>query len=342
MTATYSLALGDSPVILKQLLRRFAANQYNPNRAQDQVRNFTGHDDYDWNRLDKDLLYSLLICRQFGESNHSAKRKARRMELGCSTILYGGHDLEVAMERIQATGYRAIELCCIPGMAPHLAIGGSDAYYRDIRRRAGNHRLVIESLGASGNLEDGDRFLHILDAAASVGAPLVTTGPGGKPDEEESFKTTVQKINALAVQAAERGVRLGIKPHVGNAVYNTDTAFRFMQMVDRNWVGINYDATHIWRSPQREVPEECIGRISRYIVSLRIRDVKGRQSAIGPVENQVAGQGDMDLPAQADAFRMIPGLEYAILEIVGTRDMGVDDVDSVLRRSFDYFRPLFE
>lgn len=264
------------------------------------------------------------------------------MELGCSTILYGGHDLEVAMDRIQAAGYRAIELCCIPGMAPHLAIGRSDAYYGDIRRRAGNHQLAIESLGASGNLDDGDRFLHILDAAASVGAPLVTTGPGGRPDDEESFRTTVEKINALAVQAAQRGVRLGIKPHVGNAVYNTDTAFRFMQMVDRNRVGINYDATHIWRSPQREVPEESVGRISRYIVSLRIRDVKGRQSAIGPVENQVAGQGDMDLPAQADAFRMIPGLRYAVLEIVGTRDMGVDDIDSVLQRSFGYFRPLFE
>ncbi|MDE2889175.1 MAG: sugar phosphate isomerase/epimerase [Gemmatimonadota bacterium] len=264
------------------------------------------------------------------------------MDLGCSTILYGGHDLEVAMERIQAAGYRAIELCCIPGMAPHLAIGGRDAYYRDIRRRAGNHGLAIESLGASGNMDDGDRFLHVLDAAASVGAPLVTTGPGGKPDNEEAFMATVDRINALAVEAARRGVRLGIKPHVGNAVYNTETALRFMQRVDRKWVGINYDATHIWRSPQREVPEDSVGRIGRYIISLRIRDVKGRQSAIGPVENQVAGQGDMDLHAQAAAFRKIPGLKYAVLEIVGSRDMAVDDIDGVLRRSFDYFRPLFE
>ena len=264
------------------------------------------------------------------------------MELGCSTILYGGYNLEVAMERIRAAGYRAIELCCIPGMAPHLDIGESDAYYRDIRRHAANHQLAIESLGASGNLDDGDRFLHILDAAASVSAPVVTTGPGGTPDDEKSFTATVDKINALAVQAARRGVRLSIKPHVGNAVYNTETAFRFMQRVDRRWVGINYDATHVWRSPQREVPEESIDRISEYILSLRIRDVKGRQTAIGPVENQVAGQGDMNLHAQAIAFRKIPGLKYAVLEIVGTRDMDVDDIDSVLRRSFDYFLPLFK
>ena len=264
------------------------------------------------------------------------------MGLGCSTILYGGQDLNVALERIRSAGYRAIELCCIPGMAPHLSIGESDAYYRDVRRRAADHELEIESLGASGNLDDEGRFLQILDAANALGAPLVTTGPGGKPDDEPEFNATVERVNRLAGQAARRGVRLSIKPHVGNAVYNTDTAYRFMQQVDRRRVGINYDATHVWRSPQREVPEETIGRISDYILSVRIRDVKGRQTAIGPVETQVAGNGDMDLHAQASAFRAIPGLEYAVLEIVGTRDMSVDEIDSVVRRSYGYFSPLFE
>ena len=264
------------------------------------------------------------------------------MELGCSTILYGGYDLNVAMERIRAAGYGAIELCCIPGMAPHLAIGESNAYYRDVGRRAANHGLEIESLGASGNLDDEVRFLQILDAANALGAPMVTTGPGGKPDDEHDFNATVEKINALADQAVRRGVRLSIKPHVGNAVYNTDTAYRFMQQVDPRRVGINYDATHIWRCPQREVPEETIGRISEYIFSVRIRDVKGRQTAIGPVETQVAGNGDMDLRAQAGAFRTIPGLEFAVLEIVGTREMCLDGIDSVVRRSYDYFSPLFE
>ncbi len=264
------------------------------------------------------------------------------MDLGCSTILYGGYDLEVAMERIRAAGYLAIELCCIPGMAPHLAIGAGDAYYGNIRNLAEHHQLEIESLGASGNLDDETRFLQILDAAAAVGAPVVTTGPGGRPDDESAFNATVEKINVLADQAARRGVRLSIKPHVGNAVYNTDTAYRFMQQVDRRRVGINYDATHIWRSPQQEVPEETIGRISEFLFSLRVRDVKGRQTAIGPVEHQVAGNGDMDLHAQASAFKTIPGLEYAVLEIVGTRDLALPEIDSVLRRSYDYFRPLFK
>ncbi len=41
-------------------------------------------------------------------------------DLGCSTILYGGFSLEQALEGIAQAGYKAIELCARPGMAPHL------------------------------------------------------------------------------------------------------------------------------------------------------------------------------------------------------------------------------
>ena len=263
------------------------------------------------------------------------------MELGCSTILYGGHSLDTALDRIRATGYRSIELCAIPGMAPHLSPGENNSYYESIKARVGNNDLVLESIGASGNLGDRDRFLQIMDAAAAVGAPLITTGGGGESDNEASFDSVVENINGLAKEAADRGVKLSIKPHVSNAVYNTETAYRFMQEVDRDWVGLNYDTTHIWRTPQQELPEETIHKIRDYIFSLRIRDVKGRQTAIGPVENQVAGNGDMDLSAQAAAFKKIPGLEYAVLEIVGTKDMTVEEIDSVIKRSFDYFKALY-
>ena len=263
------------------------------------------------------------------------------MELGCSTILYGDHSLEVALERIKATGYKAIELCGIPGMAPHLNPGEDAGHYESIKSLVAFHDLGLESIGASGNLGDRDRFLQIMDAAAAVGAPLITTGGVGQSHNEVSYKSVVENINGLAKEAESRGVKLSIKPHVSNAVYNTETAHRFMQEIDRDWVGLNYDTTHIWRTPQQEVPEETIHQIREYILSLRIRDVKGRQTAIGPVENQVAGNGDMDLIAQAAAFKQIPDLDYAVLEIVGTKEMTVDEIDSVIGRSYDYFKTLY-
>ncbi len=263
------------------------------------------------------------------------------MELGCSTILYGGHDLGLALQKIRAAGYRAVELCAIPGMAPHLSIGEGDAYYREIKAMVEGHGLEIESIGASGNLGDRNCFLQVLDAASALGAPAVTTGPGGKSDDEASFKSVVETINSLAEEAVGRNVKLSIKPHVNNAVYNTDTAYRFMQEVDRNRVGLNYDPTHIWRTPQQEAPEETVGKILDYILTARIRDVKGRQLAIGPVEGQIAGNGDLNLPALAEQFKKVPNMQYTVLEIVGTKDMAVEEIDPVIQKSFDYLNPLF-
>ncbi|MDP6776640.1 MAG: TIM barrel protein, partial [Candidatus Latescibacteria bacterium] len=200
------------------------------------------------------------------------------MEIGCSTILYGGHDLKTAIDRIGATGYKAVELCAIPGMAPHLSLGESEAYYADVRDLITNAGLAIESIGASGTFADRDTFVQVLDAAAAVGAPLAATGAGGKMDDDASFKEVVDAVNAVTPDCASRGVKLSVKPHVNNAVYDTDSAHRFIQEVDADWVGINYDPTHVWRNGKMEIPEETVGRILDSILSLRIRDVKGRQT----------------------------------------------------------------
>ena len=263
------------------------------------------------------------------------------MKLGCSTILYGSHDLKLAIEKIASFGYKAVELCAL-GQAPHLTIGAEASYYKDVKAMIEDNGLAIESIGASGSLRQGrDHVLRVLDAAAAVGAPAIASGPGGESDNEESFKEVVENINDLATEGAKRGVKLSFKPHVKNAVYSTESAYRFMQEVDRDWVGLNYDPTHIWRTPEQEVPEETIGKILDYIFTARIRDVKGREQAIGPVENQVAGNGDLNLQGLADQFQKVPGLEYAVVEIVGTKNMSVEEIDSVVERSFSGLNPLF-
>jgi sugar phosphate isomerase/epimerase len=263
------------------------------------------------------------------------------MQLGCSTILYGGQSLPTALKQIQAAGYPAVELCTIPGMAPHLDLGADAAYYQGICSQIADLGLVIESVGASGRMGDREVFLRVLDAAQAIGAPLVTTGPGGKADDSESFRSVVDTINALAEEAAQRDVRLSIKPHVNQAVYNTATALEFMNHVDADRVGLNYDPTHIWRTPEQEVPEETMGALVDHMFSGRIRDVKGRQMAIGAVENQIAGNGDLNLKGIAEQFKKADRLDFVVLEIVGTKEMSVEDVGRVIRLSYEGLNGFF-
>ncbi len=266
--------------------------------------------------------------------------------LGCSTILYGGFSLDQALESIAATGYEAIELCARPGMAPHLAIGREPSYYKEIRDRVASYGLAIDSIaGTGGTKMDSPDFDAVIEAAQQVGAPAIAEGAGGKSDDEESFKQVVELVNAAAVRTSRAGIKLSLKPHVNNAVYSTETALRLMQEVDREWVGINFDASHIWRTAVAEDPVESLQQLRDYIATLRIRDNRvSREGPIGPVETQIPGKGAIDLPALAEVMNTIDHVPYVTLEIVGTHggtDTPLCEVQRVVEESIAYLKSLF-
>jgi sugar phosphate isomerase/epimerase len=257
------------------------------------------------------------------------------MELGCSTILYGGQPLGTALERIGAAGYRAIELCAIPGMAPHVSPSSDPA---DLRRRVEAAGLAIESLGASGSLSR-----ETIELAGRLGAPAITSGSGGSSDDEASFRETVERIAQLAGVASDLGVTISLKPHVRQAVYSTPTALRFMeqirQRVDPGAVGLNVDASHLIRAG--EDPVDALSRLARHVATARIRDATRGVEGPGPVERQIPGDGDLDVAALAAAIAALPRPRYAVLEIVGTKDMPLDEIDRVVRTSHQRLTQLF-
>ncbi len=266
------------------------------------------------------------------------------MQLGCSTILFGGFPLETALKGIKQAGYTAIELCAIPGMADHLSADGGADDYRDVRRSIADLGLTVESIGASTNLLDPERrarFVRLIKAAAILGAPAITTGSGGVSDDEQSYRAVVATIGELARTAAGEGVKLSIKPHVRAAVYSTPTALRFMADVDRNWVGLNYDASHLWRA--NETPEESLKSLGPYLATARIRDAVSREpGGPGPIDQQIPGNGAMNLRAIARELGALPGLRYTVLEIVGTKGSAVEEVQRVVDTSCQRMKELFE
>lgn len=266
------------------------------------------------------------------------------MRAGCSTILFGGHSLDTALDGIGQAGYAAIELCAIPGMADHLSADESPSYYREIRQAVADRGLTIESIGASTNLLDPDRrarFVRLIEAAALLGAPAITTGSGGVSDDPDSFRTVLTTIVELTKVAAGEGVKLSIKPHVRAAVYSTPTALRFMAEVDRRWVGLNVDASHLWRA--NETPEDSLEKLAPFVATARIRDAVGREpGGPGPVDQQIPGNGAMNLPSIAARFAAMPGLSYTVLEIVGAKEFAVDEVQRVVQESYARLKALFQ
>jgi sugar phosphate isomerase/epimerase len=266
------------------------------------------------------------------------------MQLGCSTILYGGYDLDTALDGIRKAGYRAIELCALSGMADHLKDGHPDDYYRILREKAADRGLAIEAIGASTNLLDEGaraRFIRLMQAGQKLGTTAITTGSGGQSDDEASFKQVVEAIHGLEKAAADTGVRISIKPHVRSAVYSTKTALRFMKEVDSRWVGLNVDASHLWRTPEQEVPEETLPQLAPFITTVRVRDTLSRDIPIGPVETQIPGRGGMNMPAICAALRAVKGVDYAVLEIVGSKGFALAEVQRVVEACKQALDPYF-
>lgn len=260
------------------------------------------------------------------------------IKLGCSTILYGGHLLETALVGIKKAGYEAIELCCIPGMAPHFWPKLTDEALKQIRKKVDDAGLAIESVGASGACGDLDATKSTLRAAAVLGAPCVTTATGGKSDDDASFAEVIKQWREYAKAASEAGVKLSVKPHVRAAVYHGPSSVRFMKELDTQWVGINYDPTHIYRTPSNEDPIATLKQVAPYILTTRFRDCAGRELNIGPVEKQVCGNGVLDIPAYFAALKEVPNLKYVTLEIVGTAGFGQEQVQDVVTKCAQYVR----
>lgn len=267
------------------------------------------------------------------------------MELGCSTLLYGGFPVDVALDHIARFGYKAIELAAIPGMGDHLSqeIYQSPTLLKDLGKKISDRGLALESIGASTDLLNPDarlRFIRLMEAGSVLGAPAITTGSGGVSDDEESFKMVVNILNELSRVVRETGVKISIKPHVNAAVYSTRTALRLMEHVDPAYIGLNVDASHLWRTPEQENPEETIPLLLPYLCTARIRDTKGREKPIGSVEHQIPGGGAMKLPAIVSVFKTKPDLKYLTLEIVGTKDFSLEQVDDVVLRCYRALAPL--
>lgn len=265
------------------------------------------------------------------------------MNLGCGTLLYGGHPLERALQGIGSAGYSHIELGAMPGMAPHLDPAGDPASLARIRGLVEDSGLAIESVGASCNLAEPDarsRFIAVLAAAAAVGAPYVTTGPGGSSNDEDAWEHVVKLFRQELIPAAEAaGVVISVKPHVNSIAYNCGTALRLMGELNSDAVKLNYDSSHIYRA--HEDPALTLRALAPLVATGRIRDMVSRDvKGPGPVETQIPGGGSMPLDRIAAAFGEVAGLQVLTLEIVGARELPAEEVDSVVRRSYEALRQL--
>ena len=254
------------------------------------------------------------------------------MQLGCNTVLFAGTDLDTALTHIAWAGYRYVELAAIRGMAEHVHPDMDRSQARAVQRAISDHGLTVTAMEVG--VPDRARLERLLPLAEEIGAPIVNIGSGGTTGDSKPVEQVIATISELAELAHRHGVRLAVKPHVGQAIHDSKTGLQLMDEVQHPALGLNFDPSHLFRA--KENPEDVATVWGKWIVTSHFRDCDSREQRVGVPETQIPGRGSVDLPATLQALRDIPYTGPLNLEVIGAKDYEVSRAMGVAAESRGY------
>lgn len=213
------------------------------------------------------------------------------MKLGVNTVLFKCTDIKTALKAIKLCGYDGAELSCIQGMCEHLVLDAWETQAPLVKAAA--KEAGVELIAMEAATLDEERLRKAFAAAQYLGIPVVNVGPGGKSGDEETLKTSIATLTARAKLAAEYGVKLCCKAHVGAAIDSTETTLRAMEEIKLDSFGVDMDPSHIWRNGEK--PEEALAAVVSRMGHVHIRDCKGNGPSPGAPADQACGRGEINL-----------------------------------------------
>lgn len=258
--------------------------------------------------------------------------------VGINTVLFSPLPLADALAHIGRCGYDGVELAAIARMCEHLVLDRWQEQVAEIRDLAAAQSLQLLSMEEA-SLEP-ERLEKAFAAAQALGIGVVNVGPGGRSDEPGALEATIERLQQGAKRAAEYGVTLCVKAHVGSAMYNTPTTLQVLEAIPDESFGVDIDPSHVFRSGEN--PVEALKAVLDRIRHVHIRDCPAGSGGPGPIAQQACGRGDMDLVGFCQV--LVDGDYHGpiCLEVIGAKpDDAVTDLVTVAAETRGYLAAAF-
>lgn len=231
--------------------------------------------------------------------------------------------IDVAVAHCAALGFDGLEMTIIPGWTTDAAHIDA-AERRRIRALYDDHNL--ELCGISGNAalltsepdaaaEHMTRLKGYLNFASDIQKPgerlTVSTTSAGKPEDWDAVKhTLVDRYGELARHAGERGVIIGMEPHVGAALHTPEQTIWLMEQVHHPACKVHFDISHF--NVQGLDMETVVARLAPLSVHTHVKDERG----IAPNHAfLIPGEGEMDYVRYLTAMQKAGYHDHITVEI---------------------------
>src|SRR5437870_1123396 len=277
------------------------------------------------------------------------------MKLAFSTNAYLKFSFAEAVHRLAAIGYRGVEIMAdVPHAWPAYLL---DEQKQAIRDALAANKLAISNVNAfmMNAINDArQRYWHpswiepdrhyrqvridhtcrALTLARELGAPCITTEPGGPVEPGASWsaalKLFVEMIKPVAEHAEKEGMLLLVEPEPGLLIETVDQFLEFMQHIDSPAVGMNYDIGHAYCV--NDNPAATIPRVAKHIRHFHLEDI----AATRVHHHLVPGEGAIDFAAALNAIRAMNYQGWITVELYPY----INDPDLAARTALERVRKL--
>ncbi len=179
-----------------------------------------------------------------------------------------------------------------------------------------------------------DHTMRCLTMAKELGAPCITTEPGGPVEAGASWnaglKLFVEMLKPVIEHAEKEGVLLLIEPEPGLLIETADQFLEFMGHIKSPMVGCNFDIGHSYCVG--DDPASTIPRLAKYIKHFHLEDIANTRVH----HHLIPGDGAIDFKAAIDAIKAIGYKEWVTIELYPY----VEDPDQAARLARERIAPL--
>ena len=181
-----------------------------------------------------------------------------------------------------------------------------------------------------------DHTIAALSLARKIGAPCITTEPGGplEPDMSREWAMDVfaAGLNELLKHAEDQGVLLLVEPEPGLLIENADQFLELAERVESPMFGHNFDIGHYY-CVSDPLPETVL-RLQHLTRHYHIEDIAPSRVH----EHLIPGRGAIDFREVLDAIKRTGYRDWITIELYPY----MDDPDQAGQQARQHLTPLMQ